>query len=121
MEGRGGGGAVLVVVKTKQLLGKVGAEPLHGNLCVLLHRTFILHFERADLMSVSKTVQVDGTRYLVHDDGKTELIPEYYGKSTDQKPVDGVKNASVFYEMDTKKVFMFDADADTGSDPWLEQ
>ena len=68
-------------------------------------------------MSVSEIVQVDGTRYFVHDNGKTEAIPEYYGKSTDQKPVYGVMNASVFYEMDTKKVFMLDADTGT----WLEQ
>jgi hypothetical protein len=32
---------------------------------------------------------------------------EIYGLSTDVKPTD-VNNASVFYEMDTKKLFMFD-------------
>lgn len=42
---------------------------------------------------------------------------ELYGKSTDEKPVYNIPNASVFYEMDTKKVFMFDGDTMT----WLEQ
>lgn len=42
---------------------------------------------------------------------------ELYGKSTDEKPVYNIPNASVFYEMDTKKLFMFDADSMT----WLEQ
>jgi hypothetical protein len=32
---------------------------------------------------------------------------ECYGLSTDQKPTD-VGNASIFYEMDTTDVFMFD-------------
>jgi hypothetical protein len=37
------------------------------------------------------------------------VIYECYGLSTDTKPMD-VTNASVFLEMDTKKVFMFDAE-----------
>lgn len=41
---------------------------------------------------------------------------EIYGKSTDVKPMDA-NNASVFYEMDTGKMFMFDED----SCEWLEQ
>ena len=32
---------------------------------------------------------------------------EMYGLSTDTKPTD-VNNASTFYEMDTKKIFIFD-------------
>ena len=39
-----------------------------------------------------------------------------FGLSTDTKPTD-VNNASVFYEMDTKKVFMFDAEDKV----WFEQ
>lgn len=39
-----------------------------------------------------------------------------YGLSTDTKPLD-VPNASVFYEMDTKAVFLFDAEGAR----WLEQ
>lgn len=41
---------------------------------------------------------------------------DFYGLSTDAKPTD-VGNASTFYEMDTKKLFMFDAQ----NGAWLEQ
>lgn len=41
---------------------------------------------------------------------------EFIGLSTDQKPTD-VSNASTFYEMDTKKVFLFDEQ----NKVWLEQ
>ena len=41
---------------------------------------------------------------------------DMYGLSTDEKPTN-VGNASTFYEMDTKKLFMFDAE----NDVWLEQ
>ena len=45
-----------------------------------------------------------------------------YGKSTDIKPTHEVKgekigNASIFYEMDTKKVYMYDEEAHT----WIPQ
>ena len=33
---------------------------------------------------------------------------EFRGLSTDKKPVKNVGNGSVFFEMDTLKVFMFD-------------
>lgn len=39
------------------------------------------------------------------------------GLSTDTKPIDGVPNGSTFYEIDTQKVFKFDADTNT----WREQ
>ena len=42
---------------------------------------------------------------------------DIYGLSTDEKPLDGIANASVFYEMDTAKVFMFDEQ----NKVWLEQ
>lgn len=38
------------------------------------------------------------------------------GLSTDEKPMD-VPNSSSFYEMDTKKIFLFDAE----NKIWLEQ
>lgn len=41
---------------------------------------------------------------------------DMYGLSTDAKPKN-VSNASTFYEMDTKKLFMFDAQ----NRVWLEQ
>lgn len=49
--------------------------------------------------------------------GKSDLHPsEMYGLGSDEKPVD-VANASVFYEMDTKKVYLFDGE----NKRWLEQ
>lgn len=35
----------------------------------------------------------------------------YFGKSTDTKPVSGVKNGAAFVEMDTKKLYLFDEEA----------
>lgn len=43
-------------------------------------------------------------------------VVELYGLSTDEKPVD-VGNASIFYEMDTHKIFMFDKE----NGIWIEQ
>lgn len=46
-----------------------------------------------------------------------DLSPkDLIGLSTDDKPMN-VANASTFYEMDTKKLFMFDAQ----NKVWLEQ
>lgn len=42
---------------------------------------------------------------------------EFYGKAKDVKPTKNVPNASIFYEMDTKKVFLFDEEDGV----WLEQ
>lgn len=41
---------------------------------------------------------------------------EYFGLSTDEKPKN-CNNASVFYEMDTKKIYMFDEQ----NKVWIEQ
>ena len=41
---------------------------------------------------------------------------EYSGLSTDTKPTTGVFNGSTFIEMDTSKVFIFNAAAET----WIE-
>lgn len=41
----------------------------------------------------------------------------FYGLSTDEKPIEDACNADIFYEMDTKKAFLFDAENST----WLEQ
>ena len=48
--------------------------------------------------------------------GNTAKVLDMYGLSDDTKPID-VGNASTFYEMDTKKLFMFDAQ----NGVWLEQ
>lgn len=42
--------------------------------------------------------------------------PEYRGLSSDTKPIEYVQNGALFLEMDTSKVFVFDADSKT----WLE-
>ena len=48
------------------------------------------------------------------DGGK--CMSDLYGLSTDTKPLN-VCNASTFYEMDTKKLYMFDEQ----NKRWLEQ
>jgi hypothetical protein len=54
---------------------------------------------------------------ITYTHGKSSVDPsELYGLSTDTKPKD-VVNASLFYEMDTKKIYLFDAT----SKVWLEQ
>lgn len=46
-----------------------------------------------------------------------DCVPsDFIGLSTDTKPTD-VNNASTFYEMDTKKLYLFDAQ----NQQWLEQ
>ena len=40
-----------------------------------------------------------------------------YGLSGDTKPKEGAHNADIFYEMDTKKVYLFDEE----DGEWLEQ
>jgi len=45
-----------------------------------------------------------------------ERLYEYRGLSTDSKPIERVGNGSIFLEMDTCKVFMFDEDSKT----WIE-
>ena len=43
-------------------------------------------------------------------------VYDHIGLSTDEKPTK-VNNASTFYEMDTKKLYLFDAQ----NQQWLEQ
>lgn len=60
------------------------------------------------MISISQTVQYINNVACV--------ISIYYGLSTDTKPTDGVGNGSAFLEMDTSKVYFFDA----GNSEWLE-
>lgn len=46
-----------------------------------------------------------------------EIAHEYVGLSTDTKPTEFVPNGSTFVEMDTKKLYAFDA----ANSEWLEQ
>lgn len=66
---------------------------------------------------ITKIVKINGDDFRCSTDGDTCRRAEYYGKSTDTKPTDGVKNTDIFYEMDTKKLFLFDED----NGAWLEQ
>lgn len=59
---------------------------------------------------ITQFVENNGEVYGVRPDGKRELRSEYDGMSTDTKPIAGVLNGDVFYEMDTKKSFIFDED-----------
>lgn len=45
------------------------------------------------------------------------LIDEYDGLSTDTKPTSGVRNGSVFAEIDTGKIYLFDEE----NSQWIEQ
>ena len=45
------------------------------------------------------------------------LIDEYNGLSTDTKPTEGVRNGSVFLEMDTGKTYFYDEE----NSEWDEQ
>ena len=59
----------------------------------------------------------NGQSLSVHANGKSAARSEYYWLSADEKPMAGVDNADIGYEMDTGKVFLFD---DAGG-RWLEQ
>lgn len=65
---------------------------------------------------VTKVIHTNLGEVSIHKGGSSPR-GEFYGKSVDVKPKEGVKNADIFYEMDTKKAFLFDEE--TGS--WLEQ
>lgn len=56
------------------------------------------------------------TYYENYGDYQCKRNYDMYGLSTDEKPTN-VGNASTFYEMDTKKLWMFDAQ----NGVWLEQ
>lgn len=49
------------------------------------------------------------TNTQVSKSGHDFAYQEFTGLSTDSKPTTGVFNGSTFFEMDTKKAFMFDA------------
>lgn len=66
---------------------------------------------------IIRAMKIDGEDYVLLPGGDICKRAEFYGKSDDAKPVDGVNNADIFYEMDTKKVFLFDAE----NKVWLEQ
>lgn len=59
----------------------------------------------------------DGNQYCIHEDGTGHRRRRITLKSTDEKPIEGMRNTDLCYEMDTGKVFEFDEDTKT----WIEQ
>ncbi len=57
------------------------------------------------MISVEKT-----TQYI---NNVAVIISTYWGVSTDTKPTDGVGNGSRFIEMDTSKIYCYDAAGET--------
>ena len=66
---------------------------------------------------ITRVVNVNGGQYAVCENGDYKKRVEIYGLSTDEKPTTHVHNADIYYEMDTKKVFLYDEN----SVQWLEQ
>jgi hypothetical protein len=66
---------------------------------------------------ITKVIKIDGDDHAICESGDIRKRVEYYGLSADTKPVEGVNNADIFYEMDTKKAYLFD---ESGA-IWLEQ
>ena len=66
---------------------------------------------------ITNIIQIEGTEYSIMPDGDLRKVVTGMGLSTDVKPVSGYRNADRFYEMDTKKVYIFDEANNT----WLEQ
>lgn len=65
---------------------------------------------------ITRIIEIDGDDYVVLPGGDVRRHGVFYGLYTDVKPTDA-NNADIFYEMDTKKVFLFDAE----NKVWLEQ
>ena len=60
------------------------------------------------MVTLDKNLQVQ--------DGVATVNQTYYGLSTDSKPTSGVGNGSCFIEMDTGKVYFFNA----AGNAWIE-
>ena len=59
-------------------------------------------------------ITVNGKPYTVS--GIETSACTYFGLSTDEKPTSGVGNGSVFLEMNTAKIYLFDA----ANAQWIE-
>lgn len=55
---------------------------------------------------ITKTIELDGSEIAINDGYRK--IATAYGLSTDEKPIDGYKNADRFMEIDTGNVSIFD-------------
>lgn len=66
---------------------------------------------------ITRFINIDGDEHGVHADGSICKRETIFGLSTDVKPTSGIRNADIFYEMDTQKVSLFDE----ANSAWLEQ
>ena len=66
---------------------------------------------------ITNIIQIEGTEYAIMPNGDLRKVVTGMGLSTDAKPASGYRNADRFYEMDTKKIYLFDEDNKT----WREQ
>lgn len=64
---------------------------------------------------VTKFLDINGSAIVPSEGYRRQAT--IYGLSKDTKPTENVKNADIFYEMDTKKVFLFNQESKT----WLAQ
>lgn len=65
---------------------------------------------------ITKFFEINGNQVAYDSSGNIRENEQYFGLSTDAKP-ESAQNASVFYEMNTQKVFMFDEQ----NKEWIEQ
>ena len=66
---------------------------------------------------VTKIITLYGGKFAANKlNNPVRPVAEFFGLSTDTKPTNA-KDADIFYEKDTQKVFLFDEDNQT----WLEQ
>lgn len=63
---------------------------------------------------ITKIIELNGSEIAINDNYRK--IVTGYGLSTDEKPIDGYKNADRFMEMDTGNAFLFDEQ----NKKWLE-
>lgn len=70
---------------------------------------------------ITRAVKAAGNDFCITADGESRRRAEYYGKSYDVKPTEGVYNADIFYEMDTGAVFLYDEDDGVWIEQWFEQ
>ena len=59
---------------------------------------------------ITKIITAKGGEFEVGSDGLLRPVETHYGLSTDAKPTVGVRNAERYLEMDTGKLFLFNAD-----------
>lgn len=64
---------------------------------------------------ITKIITAKGGEFEVGTDGLLRPVETHYGLSSDTKPTDGVRNAERYLEMDTGKLFLYDAD----NEEWL--